>query len=475
MTKNYYIINSQTSSINDADDDEILRQAYKISSIDSTNKNINNNNNYQDNNNINAKNYQHNNKYSSRYSTIEQHDRDIDYYPSNQHSNISGIQIHTIGEDYNNDINKNNNKLSYKPTVPTITTTKKTYYSPTVPATTVKTSKYDLEFESSDHLYSANNKKNNKPHVIDTITNKNNNNEETLFNNNNNDLPYKNYENTQIENTTNYNEIKTTQSTPFNSKFDNKISTTINSIELTDKINDSNIILNDFDNYDIESLDLGVNSPEEVLKNYTQLVEISDDNYQGDNNIFIPPTHIIPPFFYYSNIAQHNAVTDNIGENNITKNWFEVPIIFRNDNFKIDNKLNETNEQKYKYVVEDFIATKNINEGFNNTGFLDTENISQPSNIFLPPLLDSLIQNSSDYSNDLTYHEKLVDSFEGESSPYQVTLNITDGVEKLNNDLAKSQEQLKNKQNNNLNNENINFDLPYSMRFLNFKNDDENI
>lgn len=74
------------------------------------------------------------------------------------------IHVHTIGDDRKNDrriLSGNEFQASYAPTVPTVTTTSRRFYSPTIPTTQRSSTRsrassgYDLEVESSDHLYTA--------------------------------------------------------------------------------------------------------------------------------------------------------------------------------------------------------------------------------------------------------------------------------------------------------------------------------
>lgn len=513
LTKNYYTINSQTSGINDADDDDILRKAYEMTSHHATkNENINkkkNNeisssndlqtgpNNFPDYDKIPRLEYQQQKKFSSRYSAVDAND----YYPNlpDDNSSNSAIKVHTIGEDYKNDVDNNRGRVrpSYMPTVPTVTTTKKTYYSPTVPTTTSRSMKYDLEFESSDHLYSARGKTIAKsttitPNNYEIIDDKSSN----IFDNLSTQI--------QGEESSNKNKILPTESALLDSKND-QISSPISLLKSLKENRDiknskeQNFIIREFEN-----LDLGINSPEEVIKNYTKLVSLEEDNYQGDKNIFVPPTNIIPPFFYYSSIEQHNAVTDKtseITETNSTTSWFDtvnidvsvtdiIPPSFYyekneesnnkssdEENLKSGDKFNKTDGENYSVIAGDFKTPQDLsreivnssNSGNNIESIFEVENsterISTPSKIFLPPLFKFFVQNASGFLRNFQYDlnnigkdsgenfdsetnselseeddGKLVDSVEGESSPYRVTFNIAAiGGLDYNDDFSKSQ------------------------------------
>ena len=207
-TRNYYAINSE-SLVSEVDDDEILRKAFEMESVQSSGERIpidtvihqqeqqqeqqqrqqqqldnrkqrvlsyggravteRSNDLRTETVDYNSDYADYSNRFSSRYKSTnvnrqldDYYTRQVDEQDKTRLRNNPAIRVHTIGEDRNNDrpfaLNEFE-RASYAPTVPTVTTTMKRFYSPTIPTTfrtsTVRNSRYDLEFESSDHLYTA--------------------------------------------------------------------------------------------------------------------------------------------------------------------------------------------------------------------------------------------------------------------------------------------------------------------------------
>lgn len=204
LTRNYHVTNIE-SHVSEVDDDEILRKAFEMSRVESAGERIpietviEKQARPDDRGNQRVFNYggssvtertndlptgresysdypdypsRHSSRYKSRTTeNPQQRYQDNDYYSQNvgtsdrnRNSGNPSIQIHTIGEDRKNDRHgsfRNEFQPSYAPTVPTVTTIARRFYSPTIPTTyrppTTKDTfgRYDLEFESSDHLYTA--------------------------------------------------------------------------------------------------------------------------------------------------------------------------------------------------------------------------------------------------------------------------------------------------------------------------------
>ncbi|XP_043285187.1 uncharacterized protein [Venturia canescens] len=204
LTRNYHVINVE-SHVSEVDDDEILRKAFEMSRVRSAGERIpaetviEEQDRPGDRRNQRVFKYTGNtvtertnhlptgresysdypdypSRHSSRYKATtntknRQQYQGKDYYSGdvgtderNSEGENPSIKIYTIGQDRKNDRQgslRNEFQASYAPTVPTVTTLAKRFYSPTVPTTyrppTTRNAfdRYDLEFESSDHLYTA--------------------------------------------------------------------------------------------------------------------------------------------------------------------------------------------------------------------------------------------------------------------------------------------------------------------------------
>ncbi|KAK0082140.1 hypothetical protein PV325_011003 [Microctonus aethiopoides] len=387
-TKNYYQANNQivTSQV---DDDEILRKAYEMTSLQSIRNGITivnpkdqYNNDKNNNDNVNHK-LSHVNelqsgrgnnyfdyqsaptsinvdypqfKYSSRYSSaLDQHDRDIDYYPRlSDDINQSSIKVETVGRDYKNDNDEQLNifQPSYAPTVPTVTTTTRRYYSPTIPPIIRSTQKierkYDLQFESSDHLYSARGK-----HLSSGST--------------------KNATQSTTE------KVQPTLSTTTSSTLDISSEMIVTELPLTvsEEISDSTN-RNENISFAIPSLvyQPPINKDNETVSrlivefsrlessDYTAnetAIRVDENNTNNINNlkhdkpvVINPSTEVLPPFFYYSNIEQHDAVLDSAPEKlTFNSTLFDDSAVAPSEHFQDHYQASVINTDKLEGITGD--------------------------------------------------------------------------------------------------------------------------
>lgn len=460
-TKNYYQANNQivTSQV---DDDEILRKAYEMTSLQSIRNGITivnskdrYNNDKNNNDNVNHK-LSHVNelqsgrgnnyfdyqsaptsinvdypqfKYSSRYSSaLDQHDRDIDYYPRpSDDINQSSIKVETVGRDYKNDNDEQLNifQPSYAPTVPTVTTTTRRYYSPTIPPIIRSTQKierkYDLQFESSDHLYSARGK-----HLSSA--------------------PTKNATQSTTEKV--HPTLSTTTSSSTLDISDEMIVTEL-PLTVSEEISDSTN-RNENNSFAIPSLvyQPPINKDNETFSrlivefsrlessDYTAnktAIRADENNTNIINNlkhnkpvVINPSTEVLPPFFYYSNIEQHDAVLDSAPEKLtlINSTLFDDSAVAPSEHFQDNYQLESViNTEKLEGITGDesspfqvIVSLKNDKEFQSNDELLKSL-IAQQDFSSLDQIKDIEIVKSDDQ------HEKL------------------DGIQKINSMSADSRKE----------------------------------
>ncbi|XP_008557351.1 probable serine/threonine-protein kinase nek3 [Microplitis demolitor] len=451
-------------------------------------------------------------KYSSRYSNSEsanQRNRNSRYYSQSSNNNDnnnnnnnnndnfnnnnnnnngddddeSSIKIHTVGRDrkdhvdtrYNNDF-----RPSYAPTVPTVTTTTRRFYSPTIPTivrSTASRSRHDLEFESSDHLYSAKGK--NRGRITPTRPSST--------------TPTPTTASTTTTTTTTRERItpvtpasvKTTSpfavEVPTILKDDgsfklNKISFPRPAIRFRAKQNDESITeksnVSEFSTIDLNPLSryISTEKPPQVStaesNSYSRFttttteksqrdLEISSIEFHPYNNhsseeqsdelnslelndraITRPSSSILPPFYYYSNVEQHDNVvfekfkelgnhssllsssslspssttpTPNIVHVPTTLSWFqttlESPVT---DVIPLLKNEIETQQQQYTTIKS---VEKSSSPIVNSTVMdLQRKIIEPPSVVFDPPLIHSLIEIKNSTYPPETYEYTLIDN-----------------------------------------------------------------
>ncbi|XP_063977982.1 uncharacterized protein LOC135162939 isoform X2 [Diachasmimorpha longicaudata] len=444
-TRNYHVVN-RDSLLSEVDDDEILRKAYEMTSLQTSRKDVsidsrsrnsilesarfindlqtspNRYGDYADN----SPEIQY--KYSSRYNSDDFRDRAPDYFSMLIQQNPR-IKIHTIGQDHKNDADHHSREFrpSYAPTVPTVTTTTRTFYSPTVPTTSARPMsrpRHDLEFESSDHLYSARGKTTESsvsPATRPTIG----------------------------TTTSVVVEVPPTLADAYKSKIEDSVSpqrpASPKVEEVTEVTMDKAKMVTEFSSIEFQSIYSG--------ENHTFQIDIDDQNASArqTGSSEIPSTNIIPPFFYYSNVDQHDtASASKIQESNSTSsNQFiinvpatdVIPPLFRD--FANETRKDYVDNQVILPVEEmktPFTEIKGIspiiqnNPGAEENTFLD-DSVPPPSRLFLPPLDDFQLQNYTNVIEDdveqkrgqingPNREERHPDTIEGESSPYQVSLSV---------------------------------------------------
>ncbi|CAG5096009.1 Similar to U-scoloptoxin(01)-Cw1a (Cormocephalus westwoodi) [Cotesia congregata] len=388
----------------------------------------------------------------------------------------SSIKIHTIGRDRKDQINTRYNDFrpSYAPTVPTVTTTTRRFYSPTIPTivrSTPSRSRHDLEFESSDHLYSAKGKNRGRitpPRPLTTTTTTT----------------------TTTEKVTSVTpaSIKSTSSfileVPPILKEDgsfklNKVSFPRPAIRLRAKQNDdisterSNSI-SEFSTIDLNpfSIFTSTEKPQQASEStevnaYTRVSgteksqrvsEISsiefypyNDNStdeqsnsleQNDRAITRPSSSILPPFYYYSNANQHDNVllekSEELGNHSLllstpsltssslspspttsspeiiniptTLSWFQTTLESPvTDVIPLLKNEVEIKEQAYTTTVK---SVEKSSSSIINTTVMDLQReiIEPPSIIFNPPLIHSLIEIENSTYPPESYEYTLVDN-----------------------------------------------------------------
>ncbi|KAH0554203.1 probable serine/threonine-protein kinase nek3 [Cotesia glomerata] len=521
-TKSFYQKETSTTSEVIDDDDEYLRKAYEMTSLQSSGNGVSaepqdtpidqlinetphvndlhSSEHFPDYSNDRSLDYSQY-KYSSRYtnsnSASGNRGRNSRYYSQQSSDSIennngnsdndddnnnnyndgddqSSIKIHTIGRDRKDQVNTRYNDFrpSYAPTVPTVTTTTRRFYSPTIPTivrSTPSRSRHDLEFESSDHLYSAKGKNRGRitpPRPLTTTTT------------------------TTTEKVTSVTPASIKSTSPFilevppilkeDGSFKlNKVSFPRPAIRLRAKQNDdisterSNSI-SEFSTIDLNpfSIFTSTDKPQQASEStevnaYTRVSgteksqrvsEISsiefypyNDNStdeqsnsleQNDRAITRPSSSILPPFYYYSNANQHDNVlldkSEELGNHSLllstpsltslslspspttsspeiiniptTLSWFqttlESPVT---DVIPLLKNEVEIKEQAYTTTVKSI--EKSSSSTINTTGMdFQREIIEPPSIIFNPPLIHSLIEIENSTYPPESYEYTLVDN-----------------------------------------------------------------
>ncbi|XP_015109379.1 uncharacterized protein LOC107036146 [Diachasma alloeum] len=443
-TRNYHIVN-RDSLLSEVDDDEILRKAYEMTSLQTSRKDVsidsrtrnsilesarfindlqtspNRYGDYADN----SPEVQY--KYSSRYNSGDYRDRASGYFPTLLQDNQQNprIKVHTIGQDHKNDADHKTRDFrpSYAPTVPTVTTTTRRFYSPTVPTTSARPMsrpRHDLEFESSDHLYSARGKTT-EPSVnpvtrptVDTTTS------------------------VVVD-------VPPTLTDAYQSKIEDRRPQSQTSPKyeaVTEVTMDKAQVVTQFSAIEFQSVYSG--------ENYTFQIDVDDQNSRAKEtgSAEIPSTNIIPPFFYYSKNQETNTTSSNQFIINVPATDVIPPLFsdFSNETRKdyVDNHVVIPSEE----IKSPFTEIKSVSpiiqdtpRAEENISFLD-ESVAPPSRLFLPPVDDFQLENYTNviqndvgqrlgYNNGPNGEEGHRDSTEGESSPYQVSLTVK-GSEEFN-------------------------------------------
>ncbi|XP_034947483.1 uncharacterized protein [Chelonus insularis] len=367
-TKSFY--QTVSRDVSEVDDDEYLRKAYEMTSlqsadngvsidprdqVDNLNKNHGNGHfnelqsseQYPDYQNVPSKSSHPQFKYSSRYSSSPSYNRNLNSFSNEAHEKPS-IRIHTIGKDKKDyDENQyNRHRPAYAPTVPTVTTTTRRFYSPTVPSVIKPTtrSRHDLEFESSDHLYSAKGKSRSttvrstsinlpstteRPRIRST----------TVPSTSRSPFPSSPlttqrvtyYSDTPIVTSTTKRPPSTTEkvsffsATPINVRDDDSSTDDVNTVskELLNTSDDSNIIhlelikANESGEENSASREQGnvlsespiINVIPYSFKNDSDAQNAINSTWSNEANIILPAISFLPPFYYYTNVDQHDSVS----------------------------------------------------------------------------------------------------------------------------------------------------------------------